>query len=345
VKTHELRIERIVEETADARSLALEVPVALAPRFAYRAGQFLTFEVPWGGARLLRCYSLSSCPDSEREHKVTVKRVERGRVSNWFHELREGDLLQVMPPAGRFVLRESERPLLMWGGGSGITPLMSLIKSALATTERSIHLLFANRDPASVIFRGELDALVERYPQRLSVEHHLDSERGFLEVPATRVHLAGQRSAHSYICGPTPFMDLVESVLAEAGFGSDRIFIERFSSPQDGELPEVLSSHELTREDDVGVVPEVLVVHLDGATHQVPYKAGQSILSAVRAAGLDPPYACEQGHCGSCAAKKIRGEVVMAVNDVFEEDEVAEGHVLTCQGLPVGPVCEVRYED
>jgi 3-ketosteroid 9alpha-monooxygenase subunit B len=177
------------------------------------------------------------------------------------------------------------------------------------------------------------------------VEHHLDSEQGFLQAPAARARLPGFEAAHSYVCGPTPFMDLVESVLAEAGFDSDRIYIERFSSPADGEMPGVLADHGPAAEEGAGVAPEVLVVHLDGATHHVPYRAGQSILNAVRDAGLEPPYACEQGYCGSCAARRIRGEVVMTVNDVFDEAEVAEGHILTCQGRAVGTDCELGYED
>jgi 3-ketosteroid 9alpha-monooxygenase subunit B len=147
---HEIRVTRVVEETPDARSFELAIPAELSERFRYRAGQYLTFEVPLGAQRILRCYSLASCPELGEPHKVAVKRVPGGRGSGWFHEqVQAGTLLRVMPPLGRFVLHESARPLLFFAGGSGITPVIGLIKSALVTTGRRIRLLYANRDAAA----------------------------------------------------------------------------------------------------------------------------------------------------------------------------------------------------
>jgi 3-ketosteroid 9alpha-monooxygenase subunit B len=337
VEFHELRVLRVVEETADARSFVLDVPEALVPRFAYRAGQFLTFRVPWGEAALMRCYSLSSCPETDPAPQVTVKRVADGRVSNWFHDaLRAGDPLWATAPAGRFVLGGSERPLALFGGGSGITPLVSLAKSALATTRRPVRLLYANRDAESVIFRDALEALAAAFPGRLAVAHHLDAERGLLDAAGARAAAAGARDADCYLCGPAPFMALLETALGAARVPRERIRIERFASPADGEAP---------AEAVAADAPAEVVVHLDGRTHRVPYRAGQSLLKAAQAAGLDPPFACQEGYCGTCAARLLRGRVEMAVNDVFDEAEVAEGHVLTCQARAVGDACEVRYGD
>jgi len=166
---HQLRIAKIVQETPDARSFVLEVPADLADKFRYRAGQFLTFKVPHDAGHFNRCYSLSSAPETDGHHlKVTVKRVEGGKGSNWFNDaLKEGGALHVMPPAGRFVLKNSTAPLLLFGGGSGITPMMSLIKSALKSGVRKIRLFYANRDKPSIIFDNELLQLIASSSGRL----------------------------------------------------------------------------------------------------------------------------------------------------------------------------------
>ena len=149
---HDLRVARVVEETHDARSIILAIPDDLKATFAYRAGQFLTFGVPLEGHQWVRCYSLASCPDTEDEHKVTVKRVQDGRISNWFNDrVAAGDVLHVMKPAGHFCLQDRPAPAVFFSGGSGITPVISLIKSALATTDRNLHLVYANRDENSII--------------------------------------------------------------------------------------------------------------------------------------------------------------------------------------------------
>ena len=173
---HQLRISKIVQETPDARSFVLEVPADLADKFRYRAGQFLTFRVPHDAGAFNRCYSLSSAPETDGQHlKVTVKRVTGGKGSNWFHDfLKEGGALHVMPPAGRFVLKEGSTSLLLFGGGSGITPMMSLIKSALKSGNRKIRLFYANRDKPSIIFDRELLDLLANHAGRLEVIHQHD---------------------------------------------------------------------------------------------------------------------------------------------------------------------------
>jgi len=355
VSYHEIRVARVVPETPEARSYVLDVPPALGARFAYRPGQFLTFRVRLPEGPLMRCYSLSSAPETDPAPQVTVKRIAGGRVSGWFHErVREGDVLEVAPPAGRFVLREaggaeagdggSGRPLLLFGGGSGITPLLSLVKSALARGGRErLRLVYANRDAESVIFRAALDALAAAHPERLEVIHHLDAERGFLDGTGAAGFLEGFEAAEVYLCGPPPFMETVEGALRAGGVPEARIHVERFSSPPDGQEPAPVAA--LAEAEGAGTTPETLVLRLDGKEHRVPYREGWSILRAAQEAGLEPPFACEEGYCGSCAARCRKGRVVLAANDVFSQAEVEAGAVLTCQGRPVGPVCEIDYDD
>jgi len=336
---HEIRVARVVAETHDARSFELSVPPELADRFHYRAGQYLTFEVPLGAERLLRCYSLASCPELGEPHAVTVKRVPEGRGSGWFHDkVQAGSVLRVMPPLGRFVLHENLLPLLFFAAGSGITPVIGLIKSALCSSQRRIRLLYANRDAASVIFREEIDALAKQHPQRFEAIHHLDDAAGFVTAENVRRSHAGFETAEAYLCGPGPFMKLVEETLLASGVLRERIHIERFEQPAEHARAGV------TEEAPRGLLPSEIVVHLDGKTHRIPYRPGQTLLDAARSAGLQPPFACEEAFCGSCAAKRVRGEVALDRNDVFSAEDLAAGWILTCHGRPASAECEISWD-
>jgi len=336
---HELRVAEVVDETPDARSFVLEIPPELRERFAYRAGQYLTFEVPLEAERILRCYSLASSPDVDEAPRVTVKRVAGGRGSAWFLDaVAAGHRLRVMPPLGRFVLHETEAPLLLFSGGSGITPVISLIKTALVTTRRRIRMLYANRDAASVIFERELDSLARNRAGRLEVIHHLDDAGGVVTAEEVRAARAGFEDAECYLCGPGPFMALVDATLRACGVPEDHIRIERF------EQPEAHAQTGVATDPPAGTLPSELIVHLDGKIHRVPYAPGQTLLAAVRAAGLSPPFACEEAFCGSCAARKVRGEVVLDRNDVFNAQELAAGWILTCHGRPASAECEISWD-
>jgi len=341
---HALRVRRIVDETADARSIVLEIPPELRDTFRYRAGQFLSFKIPYRGAVLTRSYSLSSSPDCEPEHKFTVKRVDGGRVSAWMNErVAVGDVLQVTPPAGRFVLDGSERPLVLFSGGSGITPCISLMKTALATTGRRVRLVYANRDERSIIFREELEALASRYPDPLSIVHSLDGRDGFVDVERVKRLVADRLDAHFYLCGPGAFMATVEAALEELGLHKDRLHLEIFSSPPD---PGTEASGERSAEVPAPAgVPEAITVVLDGEVHQVPYQEGESVLHAARRAGLDPPFSCEEGYCSCCMAKLSEGEVRMTANDCLTPELLKEGWVLTCQSRCVSPKIRIEYPD
>jgi 3-ketosteroid 9alpha-monooxygenase subunit B len=334
---HQLRIARIVQETPDARSFVFDVPAGLADQFRYRAGQFLTFKVAHPDGAFNRCYSLSSAPESDGQLKVTVKRVAGGKGSNWFNDrLVEGGTIEVMPPAGRFVLGDGEAPLLLFGGGSGITPMISLIKSALKTGKRRIRLLYANRDKASIIFHAELEQLVKTHPGQLEVIHHLDSENGFATPATIAAALKGFEDAEAYLCGPTHFMGLVDGALLAAGMPAQRIRIERFEASGNDAVP--------VEPADGEVIPSHITIHIEGKAHKVPYQKGQTILVAARAAGLNPLSSCEEGFCASCAAKRIKGKVVLANNDIYSAEDLANNWILTCQGHCFGEEVEITYD-
>jgi len=338
----ELRVARTIDETSDARSIVLEIPDALAARFRYRAGQFLSFKIPYEGQVLTRSYSLASSPDAEREHKVTVKRIGQGRISNWMNDrVQVGTRLMVTPPAGSFVLDESDRKLFLFAGGSGITPVISILKSALIGSNRPTKLLYANRDASSIIFRSELDALVHRHPDRLEVVHCLDAVDGFLDRDAVKRHVGSDIGSEFYLCGPGPFMAIVEEALRELHVDHGRVHVERFVSPHDpGSSVEEPAAAWV---DDS--VPDTITIVLDGETSEIPYPKGEKILRAVRAAGLDAPYSCEEGYCSCCMAKLTAGEVKMDTNDCLSPGLLEEGWVLTCQARCVRGKVRIEYPE
>ena len=332
---HSLEIAGIVQETHDARSFVLAVPQTLRAEFRYRAGQFLTFEVPWNGMQLRRCYSLSSAPETDPWPKVTVKRVDDGRVSNWFNDrLRVGDAILVQPPEGRFVLRskEEEHGVVLFGGGSGITPVVSLLKSALRTTQRRVKLVYANRDARSVIFKDEIDLWLAEYPDRLEVVHHLDSDGGFMSVVNAQRHIEGWQDAEFFVCGPTGYMDTVEEAFKASNVDPGQTKFERFISPIDPDRREELDRP--PPEQDQGEIPRSFTMRLEGETVEVPYQKGLTLLESAVQAGHKPPSSCEDGYCGCCMALLKRGQVDMRNHDALEPSDIERGWVLACQAQP-----------
>ena len=330
---HSLEVVDVVDETADTRSFVLDIPAVLEDTFAYAAGQFCTFRATIGGESVVRCYSMSSSPDTGDRFTVTVKRVPDGRMSNWMNDaLAPGHTIEVMPPAGLFVLRETDAPIVAFAGGSGITPVISIIKSALAGTTRPILLVYANRTADAVIFADDLERLRSGSGGRLSLHHHLDSERGFLD--AERCAALGRDRPHAdfYICGPGPYMETVEAGLSMLGVAPDRRFIESFSVP------------ESTPADEEESATESLVIRLDRRKHALRYQAGDTVLEAARRAGLRPPFSCEAGSCATCMARLDAGSVKMRVNNALSAAEVEAGWVLTCQAIPMSPEVVIDYD-
>ncbi len=336
----QLEVAEVIAETHDSRSVVLRIPAGMEERFRYKPGQFLSFRVVLGGKRLTRCYSMSSSPDCDTLPKVTIKRVDGGRVSNWFNDqVRAGDRLDVLPPAGHFHLLPGEHDLVLFGGGSGITPVFSILKSALKTSRRRIKLIYANRDEASVIFRDELRALAKAHVDQLEVVHVLDSVQGFLTDGEVRQLVRGHAGAEFYICGPGPFMDTVERALLAAGESMDRIHVERFVSPPD---PDEVVAEPV---EAGGVEVESVQVELDGVLAEVAWTPGETLLQSMRNAGLDAPYSCEEGFCGACMCKVEEGEVRLSRNDILSPAEIAEGWTLACQGRPASARLKLKFPD
>jgi 3-ketosteroid 9alpha-monooxygenase subunit B len=340
---HELRVARTIQETHDSISIVFEIPESLREKFRYQAGQFLSFKIPFEGHVLVRSYSLASSPDTDAEPKVTVKRVDDGRISNWMNDrVKAGSKLMVVPPAGLFVLGDTQRDLLLFSGGSGITPCISIIKTALATTDRKVALVYANRDARSIIFEAELEALLRDHPDRLEVIHSLDDRDGYLSEAVAQRHLGSHLDRDIYLCGPGAFMATVEAGLIDAGVHVSQLHIERFVSPPDpGTKPEAETARDATE----GKAPSHVTVVLDGTEHQVPYEPGERVLTAARRAGLDPPFSCEEGYCSCCMAKLVEGDVSMETNDCLTPDLLDEGWVLTCQASCKGGKVRVEYPD
>ena len=344
---HTVTVRRVVHETADARSFVLDVPEHLRDGFVYRAGQFVTVRVHLDGSPLLRCYSMSSAPEVDETLAVTVKRVPGGLVSNWLVDrVRPGDELEVTFPAGTFQLTESNDPLLAFAAGSGITPIMSLVRSALATSRRPLRVLYANRDRANTIFADELDLLEASSAGRLQVVHHHDTELGFVDAESIAAFLGDSTpDAEVYVCGPTPFMDVVESTLLARGVEPCRVHIERFgpAAPVDATSPAVASDVDAGGGDGAAEMPRTVVVEVDGRTGSAEHRPGTTVLQTARQLGLDPPYSCESGSCATCMARLLEGTVTMHVNDALTDAEVEEGWVLTCQSVPTSPTVHVVY--
>jgi 3-ketosteroid 9alpha-monooxygenase subunit B len=273
---------------------------------------------------------------------VTVKRVGDGRISNWMNDRVEaGTLLLVAPPAGSFVLDDTDRKIILFAGGSGITPVISIIKSALATSQRAMKLFYANRDESSVIFKAELDELARVHPDRFEIVYCHDDVDGFLDLESAKRHVGSDVGSEFYLCGPGPFMAIAEEALRELHVAHDLVHVERFVSPHDP------GSHVEEPAPGVGgdYASDAITVVLDGETTEVPYKNGERILGAVRAAGFDAPFSCEEGYCSCCMAKLTAGEVKMDVNDCLSKSLLKEGWVLTCQARCVSGKVKIEYPD
>lgn len=332
-----LRIKRVVRETSDAVSLVLDVPEHCSHHFRYKAGQFLTVQVSVGGRDLRRCYSMSSAPVDD-ELRITVKRDPGGVVSNWINDTAAaGGELQAAPPEGRFVLAEGlsvQRPLIAFAGGSGITPIMSLLRTALTESDRPVKLFYANRGRDSVIFSDPLADLAQQQPGRLTVEHHFDEDRGVVTAEAVGSFVAQAGDADFYICGPAPFMDTVEAALLTGGVPKQRLHLERFSVADIGPGDT----------DDADETCEEVVIELDRKKVTAAYREGDTLLQTARQKGLRAPSSCETGSCGTCMARIVEGSARMRINDALEEDEVADGWVLSCQSLPTSRKVHMIYD-
>jgi 3-ketosteroid 9alpha-monooxygenase subunit B len=333
---YQVRVAEVVRETDDACSLVLEVPPGLETVFGYRPGQFVTVRVPSERTgSVARCYSLSSSPHAGDRPAITIKRTAGGYASNWIHDqVGTGSVLDVMAPAGTFVPKDLDLDLLLFAAGSGITPVMSILKSALAAGRGRVVLVYANRDERSVIFAAALRELVAGAAGRLTVVHWLDSLLGVPSAAALAA-LARPYAAHeAFVCGPDPWVIVVREALSRLGVPARRVHVERFLSLADNPF----------EADEAGGPEATLAVTLaDGAAKRLPWPAGSRMLDVLIEAGLDAPFSCRQGICGACACQLTGGEVAMAHNEVLEQADLDEGYILACQARPLTPEVAITY--
>ncbi len=331
-----LKVLDVVHETGDAHSVVFEKPEGVT----YRPGQFLTLRLPWEDGYVARCYSLSSAPGVDEHLQVTVKRVKDGRGSNWVCDtVLAGHEIDVLAPSGTFTPRSLDTDLLLLAGGSGVTPVMSIIKSALASGTGKMLLVYANRDEQSVIFHRELRELVAAHPDRLVVLHWLETVQGLPSLKPLQEIVRPWAHAEAFICGPAPFMDCAADALKELGVSRDRIHIERFTSLAGDPWTEVDAAPAVAGEATVD-----LVVELDGATHELAWPVSQKLLDFLLDKGLDAPYSCREGACSACGLKLLEGEVSMDNNSVLEQQDLDEGWRLACQSRPVSDAVKVAYD-
>jgi len=372
---HPLRVRQVRPEAEDALVLSFDVPDALAEQFRFRPGQYLTLRQVLGGEDLRRSYSICASP-AEGELRVGVRRVAGGRFSTWLHDhLRAGDTIEVMPPQGRFTLPDAGtgtgtgtgattdatppgRHVLAIAGGSGITPILSILRTVLEQEPASrVTLLYGNRRIASTLFKEELEDLKNRHLTRFVLhpvfsQEQVDSPLGQGRLDAARlaeffsrlVPLQGVDQA--FVCGPHAMNDEAEAALLAGGLPRDRVHVERFGVPPASGTTggAAAAAAPASRPGDAAACS--LHILRDGLLRVIPWQDGDgSVLDAAARAGMDVPYSCKSGVCGTCRAHVGEGQVRMDRNFALELAELAAGFVLTCQAHPLTPVLKVSFDE
>src|SRR5580700_10951282 len=350
---HRLAVNDLRREAADAVSLTFAIPEELAEDYSFAPGQYLTLRTTMDGEEVRRSYSICSGPD-DGELRIAVKKVDGGAFSSWAaDELKSGDELDVMTPTGRFGIAhkpDEGRVHVGFAAGSGITPILSIIKGVLAREPNSQFFLFyGNRSTGGMLFREALEELKDRFMQRFSVFHVISGEEqdipilhGRLDSEKIRVLLRSLVPAatidHVFICGPTAMSEDIEATCRDIGIAEDRIHVERFVSGLGGKpRPKAVIAPSAPPKAIASLV-------IDGKRRDVPVAEGEAILDAALRAGMDLPFACKGGMCCTCRAKLVEGQAEMAVNYSLEPWEIAAGFILTCQAHPVSQHVTIDYD-
>ena len=353
---YSIPITQITKQTEHAVSITLDVPPLMAPLFSYDAGQYITVSAVVNNEEIRRSYSMCSSPITGEKITIAIKEVDGGRMSNYLNnEVNVADKLEVMPPMGSFVLDEGAQKaknIVLWGGGSGITPLLSIIKTALANLpDCNCLLIYANRDEDNIIFNKELDLLEKTYSGRFSVIYSLDKPKmdwsgmsGYLTQESvsdiTRKELGlNYPTAHYYTCGPRPMMDIVVEGLKLIGVRDENIHTEYFTA-----TPKNQTAEEEYPTESQEVSERTIQIEVFGQKKEVIVKVDQTILEAAQDAGMDPPYSCTVGVCTTCRARLRSGKASMDEREGLSDSEIDEGFVLTCQAHPLTGDVDLVFE-
>src|SRR6195952_3480636 len=350
---HRLAVNDLRREAADAVSMTFAIPQELTDDYRFAPGQYLTLRTTMDGEEVRRSYSICSGPD-DGELRIAVKKVDGGAFSSWAaDELKAGDQLDVMTPTGRFGIAHASgaaRTYVGFAAGSGITPILSIVKGVLAREPDSRFFLFyGNRSTSGMLFRAALEELKDRFMQRLSVFHVISGEeqdipilQGRLDGDKVRVLLRSLVPATSvgdvFVCGPIGMSEDIEAACREIGIAEDRIHVERFVS-EFGGRPRLKTIVPVT-------APPKATASLivDGKRREVPVAEDESILDAALRAGMDLPFACKGGMCSTCRAKLVEGDARMELNYSLEPWELDAGFILTCQARPMSNKVVVDYD-
>ena len=352
-KFHSLKVIDVKKETADSVSVAFDVPAALKSDFSFLPGQYLTLKLKINGEEIRRSYSICSSPFANEALRIAIKKVKDGKGSNYLNDqLQVGASIEVMSPMGNFhspLHPEHQKHYLLFAGGSGITPMLSIIKSVLEKEAKSnITLFYCNKNEEQTIFRSELEHIAQQAGKRLVIKYILeepaeqvaDIYMGLLD--ATKVnalienHGGLQQNFEIFICGPTPMMQIVESALKNLQIDPKRVHIEYFTA--------ALESAKNSDSTAENITSHVTIVIDGDETILAIETAGPAILDAAIDADLDVPFACKGAVCCTCRAKVLEGKVIMDNNFALSEEEVAEGYILTCQAHPVTAIVKVDYD-
>lgn len=351
-KFSSLKVKDIRRETAEAVSVAFDVPITLQTAFQYKQGQYITLKFVINGEELRRSYSICTSPYSEKELRVAIKEVNGGKVSTYINRnLKVGDVVEVMSPMGTFhsvLSGNNKKKYVLFAGGSGITPMMSILKSVLHIEKQSsVVLFYANRNEETVIFGDELDKIVAAHADRVKLVNIYDSpkmslpelQKGLVTVDKAKALIKefGVNDADEFfICGPGPLMENIKSALESLNIAKEKIRIEYFTA--------VLEAVNKAEGNDANVKSSVTVLQYGIETNFELETSGGSILDAAIEAGVDAPFSCKGAVCCTCRAKIIEGRVKMDANFALTDAEVADGFILTCQSHPLSEKVVIDYD-
>lgn len=326
-------VDEVRSETPEASTFVLRFPTDVS----YRPGQFVTVRIPSERTgSVARSYSLSTAPGVDDRPAITVKRTRDGYGSNWLCDnVTAGTVLHLLAPSGVFTPSHWRGTLRLFAAGSGITPVISIAKYALTQQQCRVELFYANRDQDSVIFAELLAELAQRHPDRLRVVHWLESESGRPDTAAIDKLCGLTDDDQAFICGPAPFMDLVESALRTRGAPHSAVHVERYVS-LDGD-PFTLDRSDTDESVD-------LEATIDGETISVTCGRTTPLLDALLAHGVDAPYSCREGDCGSCMARLVTGDVEPGDGVALEPEDLDDGYILTCQATPSSESVAIEFD-